>query len=325
MHSRLLSVLLGAVLATPALCAAEALLVLNKFENTLAIVDPATLAVTARIPVGVGPHEVAVSADNRTAVVTNYGAQTPGSSLSIIDLAEKKERQRVELPGLLRPHGIIELKGKFYFTSELTRTVARLDPASGRIDWIMGTGGSLGHMVAATPDGKQLYIANIFSHDTTVIALGGPPTPASIKHIPVGPKPEAVEVTPDGKEVWVGHNDDGGISVIDTATNTVAQVFTVAQMPIRIKFTPDGARALISDPKAGEFIVLDAQTRAVIKRVPMDGAPVGILVSPDGKRAYIARMQAGVVAVFDLEKLEVVTDFKPGEGPDGLAWVTALP
>jgi YVTN family beta-propeller protein len=313
--------LLGAMLATTAF--ADSLLVLNKFEHTLALVDPATLQVTARIPVGVGPHEVAVTADGKTAVVCNYGAQTPGNSLSVIDLATQKETQRVDLGGFLRPHGIQEVKGKFYFTSELSRTVARFDPASGKLDWVMGHGQSIGHMLVVTPDGKQLYTANILSNNVTALALGGPPTPASITHIAVGPKPEAIDVSPDGQEAWVGHNDDGGISVIATATNQVVQTFTVGQMPIRIKFTPDGTRALVSDPKAGEFLVVDAKSRTVLKRVPLDGAPVGILIQPDGKRAYVARMQAGTVAVFDLEKLEFVADFKPGEGPDGLAWAPA--
>ncbi|MBA4136079.1 MAG: hypothetical protein C0518_02040 [Opitutus sp.] len=324
MQLRALPLLVGAALvAVTASSAADSLLVLNKFENTLAIVDPVTLQVTARIPVGTGPHEVAVSDDGRTAVVCNYGAQTPGNSLSVIDLVTQKETQRVDLGGFLRPHGIQQVKGKFFFTSELSRTVARFDPASGKLDWVMGHGQSLGHMLVVTPDAKRLYTANILSDNATAIVLGGPPTPASITHIPVGPKPEAIDVSPDGREAWVGHNDDGGISIIDTATNQLVHTFTVGQMPIRIKFTPDGARALVSDPKASEFLVIDAKARTVIKRVPMDGAPVGILVQPDGKRAYIARMQAGTVAVFDLEKLEFVADFKPGEGPDGLAWATA--
>lgn len=310
--------LLGALLATTAL--ADSLLVLNKFESTLAIVDPATLQVTARIPVGVGPHEVAVTPDGKTAVVCNYGAQTPGNSLSVIDLATRKETQRVDLGGFLRPHGIQEVKGKFFFTSELSRTVARFDPAAGKLDWVMGHGQSAGHMLVVTPDAKQLYTANIASNTATAIALGVAPSPHAITHIPVGPKPEAIDISPDGKEVWVGHNDDGGISIIDSATNKVVHTFRVGQMPIRIKFTPDGARALVSDPKAGEFLVVDARARSVLKRVPLDGAPVGILVQPDGRRAYVARMQAGTVAVFDLEKLEFVADFKPGEGPDGLAW-----
>jgi YVTN family beta-propeller protein len=315
-----------ALLALSARASAGTLLVLNKFEDTLALVDPATHSVIARIPVGLGPHEVAVSADGRTAVVCNYGsAQAPGNSLSVIDLVERKERQRVDLGGFWRPHGIAESRGKFFFTSELSRTVARFDPATGRIDWVMGTGQSIGHMLALTPDARQLYVANIFSDTATALALGGPPTPAAITHIPVGPKPEAVDVSPDGREAWVGHNDDGGISVIDTATNKVVHVIRAAQMPIRVKFTPDGARALVSDPKAGEFLVLDARARTVLKRLPLDGAPVGILVTPDGRHAYIARMQAGTVAVFDLEKLEIVADFKPGEGPDGLAWSSLPP
>ncbi|HEY0082655.1 MAG TPA: hypothetical protein VGB61_07685, partial [Pyrinomonadaceae bacterium] len=40
-----------------------ALLVLNKADNTLAIVDPAALKVVARVPVGEGPHEVVASSD----------------------------------------------------------------------------------------------------------------------------------------------------------------------------------------------------------------------------------------------------------------------
>lgn len=309
--------------ATVAACA-DSLLVLNKFDHTLAIIDPATLQVTARVPVGVGPHEVAVSADGRTAVVCNYGAQTPGNSLSVIDLVEQKEKQRIDLGGLLRPHGIVELKGKFYFTSEGSRTVARFDPQAGKVDWLVGTGQSIGHMLTITPDASRLYVANILSNNVTSLALGAPPTPESIAHIAVGPKPEAIEATPDGKHVWVGHNDDGGISVIDTATNQVAHTFKVGEMPIRIKFSPDGRSAFVTDPKASQFIVVDVASREVRKRVPMGGVPVGILVEPSGRRAYVARMQAGTVAVVDLETLEIIADVKPGEGPDGLAWAPAV-
>src|SRR5688572_23665635 len=59
---------------------AAALLVLNKEEATLAIVDPASGAVAARVPTGDGPHEVAVSSDGALAFVTNYGAQAPGNT-----------------------------------------------------------------------------------------------------------------------------------------------------------------------------------------------------------------------------------------------------
>jgi len=133
----------------------------------------------------------------------------------------------------------------------------------------------------------------------------------------------AVAVSPDGTEVWVGHNEDGGISIIDVATSKVKEVVKLAQMPIRLKFTPDGSKVLVSDPKAGEFIVIDAKTRKEIKRLKAEGTPVGIQLQPDGKRAFVARMEAGNVGVFDLEKMEFVATINPGEGPDGMAWATA--
>jgi YVTN family beta-propeller protein len=50
-----------------------ALLALSKQNHTLAIVDPKTLQVVTRIPVGDDPHEVVASADGKTAYVSNYG------------------------------------------------------------------------------------------------------------------------------------------------------------------------------------------------------------------------------------------------------------
>src|SRR5262245_2416501 len=93
------------------------LLVLNKTENTLAIIDPATLKLLARVPTGESPHELIASADGKLAFVCNYGtAERPGNTISIIDIAARKEIKRFDLGALLRPHGITESKGKVYFT-----------------------------------------------------------------------------------------------------------------------------------------------------------------------------------------------------------------
>src|SRR5260370_3529673 len=55
------------------------LLILSKRGHTLATVDPSSLKVLSRVPVGDDPHEVIASADGRTAYVSNYG----GGALSI--------------------------------------------------------------------------------------------------------------------------------------------------------------------------------------------------------------------------------------------------
>lgn len=298
---------------------ASYLLVLNKAESTMAVVDPVKLTVLTRIPTGEGPHEIITSKDGRLAFVTNYGAQQPGSSLSVIDLILKKEVRRVDLGALRRPHGIIEAGGKIWFTCEINRLVARYDPATDKVDWIMGTGQDGTHMLVVTADAKKIYTANIRSNTITSFDLSTPQT--RITQIAVGNQPEAIDLSPDGKELWVGQNGDGKISIIDTATHAVKESFQIGQMPIRVKFTPDGRRVIVSDAKAGEMIVVDAASRKEIKRIQIGQTPVGILITPDGKRAFVATMQDGKVAAIDLEKLVVSARIEPGQGPDGLAWV----
>src|SRR3954447_12915212 len=79
---------------TPALT----LIVGNKEENSLAIVDPASGKVLGRVPTGNGPHEVAVSADGKLAFVANYGTgPAPGSTLSVIDLVAQKEIRKFDI------------------------------------------------------------------------------------------------------------------------------------------------------------------------------------------------------------------------------------
>lgn len=299
------------------------LLVLNKAGNTLAVVDPESMRVVARVPVGAGPHEVITSRDGRFAYVTNYGAQQPGNSISVIDLAARKEAKRIDLGPLMRPHGIVERDGKIYFTVETNRAVARYDPATDKVDFIMGTGERVTHMLVMHPTRPVIYTTNIGSDSVTVIELdrqAQPGPPPRVTQIKVGPQPEGLDVTPDGKELWVGHNGDGGVSVIDTETNAVKESFKAGGVPIRIKFTPDGKRALISSPPTGEVALFDAATRKEIKRLQVGRAPIGILITPDGKRAYAATAQDNKVVALDLSNLSVTGSVETGEGPDGLGW-----
>lgn len=303
--------------------AAGQLLVLNKAEATLAFVDPATMQVVARVPVGEGPHEVVTSPDGRRAYVTNYGQQTPGNSISIIDVAARRELKRLDLGPLLRPHGVVEREGKIYFTAELNRAVARYNPETDRVDWIMGTGQRIGHMLVFHPTKKVIYTSNILNDNVSVIELDQPEQPGPpprITHVAVGRQPEGIDISPDGAELWVGANQDGTITVIDTATNKVKETIKVGGPPIRVKFTPDGRRALVSDPQAGQLIVYDAATRKELKRLTVGEAAVGILVEPTGRRAYVATIATGKVHAVNLEDLTVAGSVETGKGPDGLGW-----
>jgi YVTN family beta-propeller protein len=298
-----------------------ALLVLNKADQALAIVDPASEKVVARVSVGEGPHEVTVSTDGKFAFVGNYGQQTPGNTISVIDLVGQKEIHRVDLGPLRRPHGMFFAAGKVYITAETNRLIARYDPAANQIDWLFGTGQATTHMVIANPDASRFFTSNIGSDSVSVIERASGPAGWTETVIPVGKGPEGIDWSPEGKEVWSASGGDGGVSIIDVDSKKVTQTLSVgSKRTNRLKFTPDGKLVLLSDRDGGQLIVLDRASKKERARIPMGRYPEGIQMEPGGARAYVAQEGANEVAIVDLKTLAVTGHISTGNGPDGMAW-----
>jgi len=327
-----------------------ALLVLSKHDHTLAIVDPATLSVTARMPVGDDPHEVIASSDGRTAYVSNYGFGA-FHTIAVLDLVTPKPLKSIDLGALSGPHGLDFQQGKLWFTAEAAKSIGRYDPATDKIDWILGIGQNRTHMLYVFPDGKRIVTTNVNSGTVTVAehqeAKGGPPAaggplpgqpggpppgfpPGAIlppvgdwvmSNISVGQRDEGFDVSPDGKEAWIANAGDGTVSVVDLAEKRVTATLQVdVKSANRLKFTPDGKRVLISTLGGADLVVIDAARHKVEKRVPVGHGAAGILVQPDGKRAYVACTPDDNVAVIDLSTLTVAGHIEAGGNPDGLAW-----
>jgi YVTN family beta-propeller protein len=317
---RLIAVLfLGCALAAPA--AAATLLVLNKEDATLSFINPATGATAGTVPTGAGPHEVEVTAGGRVAVVSNYGGQPAGNSLSVIDIPMRRERARVDLGDLRRPHGLAIVGQHAYFTAEDARHVGRLDIAGGKVDWRFATEQDRTHMVVASRDGNTLFTSNMGSNSISIIdrrADGG----ARQTVVNVGQGPEGLDLSPDGRQLWAANSAGGSISIIDVATKRLVKTFDVGtRRSNRLKFTPDGTLALVSDLTAGELLVVDVASQTVKTRLPIGRGASGILVVPDGSRAYVAAASERKLVVIDLKSLSVTGQVATGGGPDGMAWV----
>jgi len=297
-----------------------ALLVLNK-EGSLAIVDPGSRQVIARVKTGDSPHETAVSTDGMLAFVSNYGtAQQPGSTLSVISLAARNEIHRVDLGALRRPHGLYFASGKLYFTCEQNKVIGRYDPSTNQVDWILGTGQGTTHMVMLSKDQNTIFTANITGDSISIFDRAGA-ADWNQTVVPVGKGPEGFDVTPDGKELWAANSRDGSVSVIDIASKRVKSTFSVqTKRSNRLRFTPDGRLVLISDLDAGNLLILERETRKELKRMPVGKQPAGILVEPGSARAYVAVTGDNNVAVIDLKTLELQARIQTGIGPDGMAW-----
>ena len=201
---------------------------------------------------------MAVSDDGRTAYVSNYGAT--GNTIAVVDLEAQKALAPIDLGALRSPHGLEFTGGKLYFTAEGAKVAGRYDPATRKIDWVVGTGQNRTHMVLVAKDRKTVFTSNVSSATISVIeqaAPGGPgrgpggpppggrgpggpppggrgpggPPPGgrgpggppdwNITNIPVGRGSEGFDLTPDGKELWVANAQDATIAIIDVAAKKV--------------------------------------------------------------------------------------------------------
>jgi YVTN family beta-propeller protein len=311
---------------------AATLLVLAKSDNMLSIVDPASLKVIARMPVGNDPHEVIASSDGKFAYVSNYGSGAY-NTLAVVDLVAHKTLTSVDLGALRGPHGLDFVGEKVWFTAEAAKAIGSYDPGAKSVDWILGTGQNRTHMIYVSPDMKLIVTTNVSSGTVSIIekTVGGRPGPGGPPGaqradwnetvVRVGNGSEGFDVSPDGKEIWVANAGDGTVSIIDRASKQVTQTLAAdVSSANRLKFTLDGKLALISALRGADVTVIDAATRKTIKRIPVGHGAAGIVMQPDGARAFVACSPDGYVAVIDLHTMEVVGRIEAGQNPDGLAW-----
>jgi YVTN family beta-propeller protein len=325
------------------------LLVLAKSDNTVAIVDPATLQVLARIPSGPDPHEIVASDDGKLAYISNYGGlDSTLNTISVVDLVARKALPPIDLGALRSTHGLDFAGGKLYFTAETNKVIGRYDPFNQHVDWILGTGQDRTHMIAVSKNLEQIITSNVNSATISIIeqvsqpngglrpAGGAPPqgsgpAPGSphmtweVTNVPAGNGVEGFDVSPDGTEIWAANARDGTVTIIDVATKKVIQTLPIGVKGAnRLKFTVDGKHVLISGLGAGSsgisLVVLDTSAGKEVKQFNLGGGAAGILIAPDGARAYLAVSTNDKVAVLDLKTLEVVGQISAGKQPDGLAW-----
>ena len=347
-----LSVVASATLAcwAAAACAQitpqRSLLALSKRDHTLAIVDPTSLQIIARAPVGPDPHEVIASSDGKTAYVSIYGGGRY-HALSVIDLVAQKALPDIDTGALNGPHGLAFVGRKVWFTAEGAKAIASYDPESTKIDWVMGTGQNRTHMIYVTTDEKEIYTTNVSSGTVSILEkvalppMGPPPgmtppagaTPSRPQGaaqprmdwnqivITTGKGDEGFDVSPDGRELWTANSQDGTLSIIDIANRKVtatldAKVFSAN----RLKFTPDGKLVLITSLGNGDLVIYDATSRKEFKRVRIGRGAAGILMDSQGNRAFVACSPDNYIAILDLKTLEVTSHIDVGGEPDGLAW-----
>lgn len=291
------------------------LLVGNKGEDTLSLIDLKTGTEITRVPTGDMPHEIAISPDGKQAAVVAYG----GSTIDIVDLASRVKLKTIDIAPNLRPHGLVWLKdGRLVATAEKSQTVVVI--AADGSQRAIPTGAQGSHMVAIAPDGRHAYVANIQSGTVGVLDLV---EGKKLRDIAVGGKPEGISLAKGGKELWVGDLGAPRLQVYDTANGAKLAELAIDPVAIRVATSPDGKTVATSNIAAGTISFVDVATRKVTRTIPVSGSgeagQVTILFSADGTHLYAAETGHDKVAEIHVASGKVLRRIAAGKNGDGLA------
>lgn len=297
---------------------ADIMIVGNKGEDTVSFITLDSGRECARLPTGKAPHEISISPDGRTAAVVAYGS----TSIDLFDVRKQRLLRRMDLAPNAGPHGIAWISAnRIAITFDRTNSFAVADPRDGSFV-SLPTGQRGSHMLAVSPDRSRAYVTNILSGTVSVFDLK---RMAKVGNIATGGNPEAIAVSRNGKELWVGDNSGPRVHVIDLASGSVVATLPTDPVAIRLAMTPDGRTAIASNFQSGTLTLFDAGKRALARKIALSGSAramqVTIVVSRNSRTAYVAETGRDQVAEVDLRAGTVLRRIPTGKGGDGLALV----
>jgi DNA-binding beta-propeller fold protein YncE len=312
--------------AGPSLRASGFLLVANKGEHTLGIVDTEAGKQVAVIPEdGITGHEVVASADGKRAFVPIYGNSgvgkpgTDGRIMRVIDLATRQMTATVDFGKGVRPHcAVIGPKnGLLYVTTELLNAITVIDPESLKIRGVIPTGQPESHMLTISGDGHRGYTANVSPGTVSVLDMDAAKV---ITIIPVCKTTQRIAISTDDRWVFTSDQAKPRLAVIDTAKNEVSRWIDLPGIGYGAAVTPDGQWLIIAIPREKKVAVVDLKKMETVRSIEVPRAPQETLVRPDGLEAYVSCDASRKVAVINPQDWTVTKLIDAGAGVDGLAW-----
>jgi YVTN family beta-propeller protein len=306
--------------------------VISSATQQLDVIDAATDAVAASVPVGASPVALAVTPDGARVFVANGGS----ASVTVVDGENHAPLATLPLPSA--PSAIAASPdGTRLYVMLAGGLVQAVDAASGAALGSVSLAGGEG--LAVSPDGSRLYVAagGLQVIDTATMSLSA--------SVALGADQWAHEVvlSADGKRAWVTHHTglfSGGVALIDTAALAVQHEIALGSLPGRIALAPDGSRAYVGIQAtwvdtgygAGFFpgrtvVVIDALLPAIVAAIDLgaDGSnwtqqntASGIAVTPDRASVFISVPRLGRVAAAGVN-LNAVRTLIPLSSPGAAA------
>ncbi|REL25472.1 YncE family protein [Thalassotalea euphylliae] len=294
------------------------LVVVNKRGDNMSFIDLGSRQVVATRATGKGPHEVAVTKDGKWAVVTDY---VGGNSLSVFDIVQAKKVRTIDLSQYPWPHGILFLadQKRVAVSAEGADAVVIANIFSGEITQALNTEQKGSHMVALTGRTDKVYTTNMQSNSVSELSID---EGKLLRQISMPETPEAIAISANGDELWVGSNKAGLVTVFNTATGEQLKQWRDYTFPYRILLSQDEKYAVIPDFRQNTLDIIENATKKRLKRIqfPEKTTPNGVIFAPDQRTLFMSAYDQNKVFVIDVPSGKVKFELPAGDGPDGIGY-----
>jgi PQQ-dependent catabolism-associated beta-propeller protein len=209
------------------------------------------------------------------------------------------------LASLVLAAGAAVAQGTAYVSSEKDDALTLIDTQTLAVKGTIPTC-KRGRHIQRLPDGK-LMVACTDSNAADVI---DPATAKSVRRVPLGDEPEAFDLSPDGKTVYVSNEDEAEASFIDVASGKVLQTIKVGQEPEGVKVSADGKTLYVTSEVASLIHVIDVATAKVVKNVKVGKRPRRMAITPDGKELWVTNELDASVSIVSTADHSVTATIK---------------
>jgi DNA-binding beta-propeller fold protein YncE len=297
----------AALILLPAVMRADVIVVAYMDESVIALLDGRSRETLVRFATGPSPHEVRISPDGRYAYVA------AGRYVTALDLKTRRVGRQFDL-GEHSAHDIrVSHDGKvFWAACARTRVVLEVDAATGKTIKERKTEQDGAWFVEVSRDQRKLYTPNLEGKSISIIDRAS----GAVKVIPLQNAAYGIDITPDGRFVWVSGTD---LTVLDTATDKIVATVKASETATgRLRITRDGKRVVVALAK--KLAIFDAQTRKLVTEIALPASPKVLTLSGDDRFAYLTNPEDHSLSIIDLVQHKVIGTQKSGRRPDGIGW-----
>jgi YVTN family beta-propeller protein len=275
----------------------------NAKSNSVSVIDLATNAIVKNITVGKSPHDIKISDDQQTIYTTDIDSGT----VSIINATSNTLINQIETGDNRAVHGIAIFNDTFYVGDVYGGKVLVIKHNEQIENEIQV--GSGPEYIEVSPDGKFLYVANLWSPISVVDVAQN----KVIKEINSGKTPHGLSFTDDGSRLFIVNMNSNTLSVIDATSHEIIKTIPVGNRPEYVALTPDERFALVTNLGSDTVSIVDTESLQIVKEIPASGnGPHGIAFSPDGDIAYISNMDSSDISVINVTTGQIITTFSSG-------------